>query len=206
MTTDLRPTTEEPTRRGPAWQPYRLTVSQFLAMIDAGVFPYDAHVELLGGVLVQMMTKGDPHDYTLGAIAEELRRSVPEGWLLREDKSLQLGPRSRPEPDVTIVRGPRQQYTHRTPHARDTGLVVEVSDLSYAYDRSEKWRASAAARIPIYWIVDLDKAQVEVHAEPIGRGKAAHYRLATIFGIDAEVPVVIDGRELGRVVVKEILP
>jgi hypothetical protein len=27
-----------------------------------------------------------------------------------------------------------------------------------------------------------------------------------IFGIEAEIPVVIDGRDVGRIVVKEILP
>jgi Uma2 family endonuclease len=188
------------------WKPYRLTVRQFLAMIDAGIFPHDAHVELLGGVLIQMMTRGDPHDYTLGAIGEELRRLTPEGWIRREDKSLQLGPRSRPQPDVAIVRGPLQQYRKRTPHARETALVVEVSESSYNYDRGEKWRAYAAARIPVYWIVNLGQSRVEVYTDPAGRGTKASYRQADTFAADAEVPVVVEGREVGRFAVKDILP
>jgi Uma2 family endonuclease len=201
VATDIQPTANEP-----AWQPYRLSVSQFLAMIDAGIFPHDAHVELLGGVLVQMMTKGDPHDSTLDSIAEELRRLTPAGWILREDKSLQLGPRSRPEPDVAIVRGPRKQYGRRTPHARETALVIEVAESSYAYDRGEKWRAYAAARIPIYWIVNLEKEQIEVFTNPMGRGKSASYRELTLFGVDDEVPLFIEGHEVGRISVKDILP
>jgi Uma2 family endonuclease len=206
MATETQPTIETPSATGGGWKPYRLTVRQFLAMIDADVFPHDSHVELLGGMLIQMMTKGDPHDYTLGAIAEGLRRLTPVGWILREDKSLQLGPRSRPEPDVAIVRGPLKQYSKRSPHARETTLVVEVAESSYGYDRGEKWRAYAAARIPIYWIVNLDRSQIEVYSNPIGRGKKASYRQGAIIGADAEVSVVIDGRDVGRIVVKEILP
>jgi Uma2 family endonuclease len=153
-----------------------------------------------------MMTKGNPHDYSLGAVAEELRRLTPTDWILREDKSLQLGRYSRPEPDVAIVRGPRRQYHNRTPHARETALVVEVSQSTYNYDRGEKWRAYAAARIPIYWIVNLEKSQIEVYRDPAGRGKNASYRQSEIFGIDHEVPVIIDGQDIGRIVVKEILP
>ena len=59
MATEIEPKIETSARTEPAWKPYRLTVDQFLAMIDAGIFPHDAHVELLGGVLIQMMTKGD---------------------------------------------------------------------------------------------------------------------------------------------------
>jgi Uma2 family endonuclease len=187
------------------WTPYRLTVRQFLAMIDAGIFPHDAHVELLGGILVQMMTKGDPHDYTLGSLAEELRRMIPGGWIVREDKSLQLGPRSRPEPDIAVVRGPLRQYSKRTPHAKETALVVEVAESSYTYDRGEKWRAYASARIPIYWIVNLEKNQIELYTDPTGRGKKSSYRSTATFSIDDEVPVVIDGLEVGRVCVKDIL-
>jgi Uma2 family endonuclease len=206
MATEIEPKIETTAGTEPAWKPYRLTVEQFLAMIDAGIFPHDAHVELLGGVLIQMMTKGNPHDYSLDAIAEDLRRLTPAGWILREDKSLQLGPRSRPEPDVAIVRGPRKQFGKRTPHARETALVVEVSESSYRFDRGEKWRAYAAARIPIYWIVNLEKSQIEVYRDPAGRGKDAAFRETEIFGIDREVPVVIDGQDVGRIVVQEILP
>ena len=206
MATEIRPTTNNLTEPVAAWEPYRLTVRQFLAMIDAGIFPNDAHVELLGGVLVQMMTKGDPHDFSLGMIGDELRRLTPDGWFLREDKSLQLGPRSRPEPDIAIVRGPRRLYNRRTPHARDTALVVEVSESSYAYDRGQKWRLYAAARIACYWIVNLDLSQVEIYTDPIGRGKNARYRATAIFGVGGTIPVIINGHEVGRFAVKDILP
>ncbi len=199
-------TETSPPKVAATWTPYRLSVRQFKAMIDADIFPRGAQVELLGGMLVQMMTIGDPHDNTLDALAEQLRPLAPAGWLVREDKSLQIGPRSRLQPDIAIVRGPRAQYYKRTPHARETALVVEVSQTSHAYDRGEKWRAYAAARVPTYWIVHLAKGQVEVYRDPAGSGKSAAYKSTEVFGVDATVPVVIDGNEVGRVAVRDFLP
>ena len=204
MATDVSTSTGTTTDRG--WKPYRLTVDQFLAMIDVGIFPPQVHVELLQGIMVETMTKGDLHDTTLGVLCEQLRRLLPEEWCCREDKSLQLTKWSRPEPDVAIIPGPLKAYVSRTPHARETALVVEVAESSYPLDRGEKWRAYASAHIPIYWIVNLNKAQIEVYTDPIGRGKSATYRQAQTFAADAEVPVVIDGQDVGRIAVKDVLP
>jgi Uma2 family endonuclease len=185
---------------------YRLSVEQYLKMIAAGVFPPGARVELLGGVLVQQMTKHAPHDFTVGRLGMMLRQSLPPPWIVREEKSLVLGRSWRPEPDLAIIRGPDTLYRSRDPRAADVGLLIEVAESSYAYDRGEKWRAYAAARIPFYWIVNLVKGQVEVYRDPAGRGRSASYRQADTFGPEAEVPVVIDGHEAGRLAVAEILP
>ena len=186
--------------------PYRLSVRQYLGMIEAGLFDRRGQVELLGGVLVAPMTKGTSHDYTLGSLCIQLRALIPAGNLLREDKSLQLGPRSRPEPDVAIVVGPLTRYRHQDPSARETSLIVEVAESSYPDDRGKKWQRYAAAKIPIYWIVNLRKRQVEVYRDPVGTKAAAVYGTAEIYGEDAGVPVVIDGVEVGWIIVREIMP
>ncbi len=187
-------------------KPYRLDVGQFLKMIEAGVFPRDAHVELLGGRLLRMMTKGDPHDSTVDTLGEGLRAIVPAGWIVREDKSLQLNARSRPEPDLAIVRGPRSQFQNRTPQASEAAVVVEVADSSYAYDRGLKWRGYASAGIPAYWIVNLPKRQVEVYTNPTGRGQKASYQDQAIFDVRASVPLIVMGSQVGQVAVRDILP
>ena len=184
----------------------RLNVRQYLAMIASGVFPDDAHVELLDGRLVDQMTKYAPHNYTARQLGLLLRGMLPVGWVISEEKSVSLGRRWRPEPDIAIIRGPNSRYRNIDPTAADIGILIEVADSSYATDRGEKWRAYAAVRIPAYWIVNLNQSRVEVYTDPAGRGKNASYRQAATFGLDAEVPVVVDGREVGRVVVKDILP
>jgi Uma2 family endonuclease len=191
---------------GSGIEPYRLSVRQFEAMIDAGVFPDGVRVELLGGMLVEKMTKNDPHDFSVGQLGQILRRLLPIDWFVREEKSVRLGLSWRPEPDVAVVRGPNELYRSRTPQAKDIGLVIEVADISYAKDRGEKWRGYAAARVLIYWIVNVPARQVEVYSAPTGRGIAAKYRDDITFGPDDDVPVVIEGREVGRIAVRDILP
>jgi len=201
MATETQPRATEA-----AWKPYRLSARQFLAMIDAGIFPEGAHVELLGGVLVEQMTKNNAHDFTVSRLGRLLARVLPEPWFAREEKSITLGRSWRPEPDLVVLRGPDDNYRDRSPTAKDIGFLVEVSASSAALDRGPKLRRYAAAGIPVYWIVHLSKRQVEVYRDPSGRGRSAGYRRADTFGIDAEAPVEIDGREVGRVAVRDVLP
>jgi hypothetical protein len=63
-----RPIAPTPSHRpaaGSGLAPYRLTVGQFVKMIDAGVFHNDDRVELLGGILVDKMVKNDPHEFAI---------------------------------------------------------------------------------------------------------------------------------------------
>ena len=202
--TDVSPPPIPRAERG--WQPYRLSVRQYLKMIEAGVFPDDARVELLGGILVAQMTKGTPHNFVQIALPPLLRAAVPTDWLVVSEISLRLGRRSRPEPDLMILQGPAVRYRDRDAGGGDTALLVEVADSTYPTDRGQKWRLYAAAGVPTYWIVHIPRRQVEVYRQPIGRGKNATYQAADVYGADASVPVVVAGVEVGRIPVREILP
>jgi Uma2 family endonuclease len=186
--------------------PYRLTARQFEKMIDAGIFHDEDHVELLGGLLVDQMVKNPPHNVAVGKSATNLRTLLPAGWFVREEKSVRLGRWSHPEPDLSVVRGVEDDYAQRDPTARDVGLIGEVSDSTYAKDRGSKWRKYATAKIPVYWIVNLPQRQIEVFSTPSGRGKTAGYRDCQVYGEGDEVPVVLDGRERGRIKVRDVLP
>ena len=200
MTTETR---AEPTGSGVV--PFRLTVEQFETMIDAGVFPEGARVELLGGLLVAM-TKNDAHDFIVGQLGDKFRPLLPEGWFVREEKSARLGKSWRPEPDFSVVRGRRADFRSRAPRGADLALIVEVADSSYPKDAGIKRRAYAAARVPTYWIVNVAKRQVEVHTAPQDRGRTARYQNCLIHSEAEQVPVVIDGQERGRIAVADLLP
>ena len=207
MATAETPSTDAPTTaKGRGWRPYRLSVRQYLRMIEARVIPPNARVELMGGILVEQMTKGDYHNYVIMTLPEACRVVVPPPWLVVNEISLRLGPRSRPEPDVMILQGPTSRYKAQPPAARDVALIVEVAESSYPDDRSRKWRHYASAGIPIYWIINLSKRQVEVFRDPVGAGVQAAYQTSEIFGEDAAVPVLIAGLEVGRISVRDILP
>jgi Uma2 family endonuclease len=191
---------------GSSLVPYRFSVRQFERMIDAGVFPDNARLELIAGILMTKMTKSDPHDVAVAEIGETLRELLTSGWVVREEKSVVLGKRDRPEPDVAVVRGRHSDYRRRAPGVADIAFIVEVADTSYAKDRGVKWSRYARAGIPTYWIVNLPARQVEVYSGPAIAGKSASYQKAVTFVLADEVPVVVDGQEVGRIPVKDLFP
>src|SRR5690349_3026463 len=95
--------------------PCRLTVRQYLRMIEAGIFPEGAHVELLGGILVDGGSKSTSENFSVGQLADEIRKMIHGVWLVREQKSVVLGRTWRPDPDISIVKGPRERYRSQAP-------------------------------------------------------------------------------------------
>jgi Uma2 family endonuclease len=181
-------------------QLYRLTLRQFETMIGAGVFG-DERVELLDGMMVNRMTSFPPHDFAVMNLVMALRQMLPEShWTVREEKSVLLGSRSRPEPDIAVVRGTLRDYAQRPPTEHDIALLIEVSDSTYPKDAGVKHRLYERSGVPEYWIVDLQSRQVEVFTlDQRVFGPPMDYAEAD------EVPVSLDGREFGRIAVSALL-
>ena len=197
--------TAESLSKALAMTPFRLSAEQFTEMARADYFG-DHRVEMLGGRLF-MMTPFPPHILGVIKVARALDRLFPEdSWSVREEKTLRLGPRWLPLPDVAVVRGRAEDFGHRLPVAADVALLVEVSDTTYPKDRGPKWRGYAATGVSVYWIVNLNARRVEVFSGPAGKGSKAAYRSEEFYALDDEVPVVIDGLEVGRIAVKDLLP
>ncbi len=184
---------------------YRLTVARFLKMIDAGIFQDEEDIELLAGRLIQEMTKDAPHDFAVTSLAQKYRGILGPSWIVREEKSVVLGRYWRPEPDLTALRGPLDRYRTRAPRPADIGLLAEVADSTYAKDRGLKWTKYAACKGASDWIVNIPERRVEAYSSPTGRGNAARYQGRRDYGTDDKVPVIVEGRELGRIKLSEIL-
>jgi Uma2 family endonuclease len=183
---------------------HRFSVAEYHRMIRTGILTENHRVELLEGVIVDKMPHNPPHDGTITRIQRRLARQLSEDWLIRVQCSITTRD-SEPEPDLAIVRGPEDVYFTRHPGPRDIALLIEVADSTLEYDRQNQARIYARARIPIYWIVNLNDWQIEVYTEPKG-GKEPAYRRRTDYGIDAKVPLVIEGSDIGQVSVRELLP
>jgi Uma2 family endonuclease len=130
---------------------------------------------------------------------------VPAGWYVDSQEPITLAD-SEPEPDVTVIRGETRDYFDRHPGPTDLALVVEVADTTLERDRPVKKRLYARAGLVIYWIINLSELLVEVYTEPSGPAEEPDYRERRDYGVDDSVPVVIEGREVGRIDVRELLP
>ncbi len=176
---------------------YRLTVEQYHQIVGAGIIGEDEPVELLKGWLVRKMGKKPPH-----RIAGEV---IPSGWHVQSQEPITTLD-SEPEPDVSVIRGSARDYAQEHAGPNNVGLLVEVADTSLARDRGFKKQIYAEARIPVYWIVNLIDSLVEVYTEPSGPGEQPDYRKNETYSAADDVPVVLDGREVGRIAVRDLLP
>jgi len=190
---------------GLAWVPtplYRLSVEQYEAMVKSGIFTNRDRVHLINGYLVAKMTQNDSHATADELCGHALARSIPDGWYVRSAKPIRIASqRSKPEPDRCVVRGTIRDYSRRSPEPPDIALVAEISDTSLSDDRKQAI-IYAGGGIPVYWIVNLVDRQVEVYTQPSNDG----YQSRQDFTSGQDVPVTIEGREVGRIPVSDIVP
>ncbi len=184
---------------------YRLTVEQYHAMAGAGILTDDDPVELLEGLLVCKMTKYRPHTMTTGLLRDALSEIV-SSWCYVDAQEPVTTSDSEPEPDLLVVRGTRRDYTDRQPGPEEVVLVVEVADTTLRRDRGVKKRIYAAAGLSIYWIVNLKERQVEFYTGPTGPAQRSTYAQRRDYGLGDTILVVIDDTEVGRILVKDVLP
>jgi hypothetical protein len=130
---------------------------------------------------------------------------LPVGWWCRIQSGL-VTTDSQPEPDLVIVRGDPRERMRRHPGPHDVGLVVEVADTSLEFDRTDKSRAYARARIPCYWIVNLIDQQIEVLSEPTGPRRKPVFQQQAIAQRDDRVQLILDGKSIAPASVAEFFP
>ena len=97
------------------------------------------------------------------ALLELLREAVGEGFHVRSGQPIACR-HSEPEPDVSVVRGRKEDYIATLPQTAE--LVVEVAVSSADVDR-RKIAIYAEAGVREYWIVLPGMRQIEVRTKLI---------------------------------------
>lgn len=163
----IRPTTE-----AAAGVPrLRWTLDEFERMAELGFFTEEDHIELIGGELVPIAPKTVRHETLRSELFNRVLRRLPEdmivaaalGWRLSEDTYL--------EPDFLVYPSACRATIPWLP-AREVLLVIEVADLSLAYDTTLKARLYAGLGVPEYWVVDVVNPATCVYRGPTATGYA----------------------------------
>lgn len=186
----------------PIW---RLSVDQYHEMVRLGILGEDDPIELLEGLLVLKMTKNPSHSGATRRTRTRLESILPEGWFVDTQEPITTLD-SEPEPDIAIIRGDDTQYDDRHPIPSEVALLIEVADSSLQRDQTLKKRIYARAGIAVYWVMNLLNRRIEVYTEPDADKEPPDYRQRQDYGLDDEVPVVIEGMEIGKLAVKDLLP
>ena len=185
--------------------PGPVTVAEYHDLIADGTLTPDARVELVNGWLVETMPQKPDHSYSAEVIRDVFDTLGLSGWVARSEKPLTLA-HGEPEPDYALVRGPRSNYRTRHPGPSDVGLLVEVARSSLDFDRGVKSAHYAAEMIAVYWIINLVDEVVEVYTQPSGPAADPDYAGRTDYNRGDSIPVVLDGVEVGRIAVNDLLP
>jgi len=181
-----------------------LSVEAYHALLKAGILQSGDPIELLEGFLVPKMGKGPRHETARRQLRRLLEKMISDDFFVDEQGAFTTST-SEPEPDIFVIRGVVDDFANRHAKPNEVPLIVEVADSSLGRDRRWKQRVYARAKVPCYWVVNLVDDCIEVFTQPTGSAKQPGYKQTAIYRSGDEVPVVIDGKELGRIAAAAIL-
>ena len=156
----------------------RFTVADFLRLAEIGFLADDERVELIRGEIIEMSPISEGHASTVMRLVSLLSRMFGQRALLSVQNPVQLDDATLPQPDVALLRPRDDFYGQRHPGPEDTLLLIEVSDTTLTYDRRVKTALYSAAGVMEYWIINLQKRQIEVYREPQSEGYRTMTRYA----------------------------
>jgi Uma2 family endonuclease len=141
-------------------------LAEWHRMGEAGIFPPESRMELINGEILHMAPIGFNHAGHVNRLNSFLTLLTHGQAVVGVQNPVQLGDLSEPEPDFVLLRPEASFYSTRHPKADDVLLLIEVSDSTLRFDRTQKLRLYATFNIPEYWIVNLIDDCLEVYRQP----------------------------------------
>ena len=165
---------------------HKLDVHDYERMVLVGILGERDRVELIRGEVLDMAPIGQGHEGTVNAMTQALVLACQGKAIVSVQNSIRLDRWSVPQPDFAVFRYRADFYLEgRRPSPADVLLLIEVSDSSVRYDRDVKLPLYAAAGIPEYWIMDLQRRVVGAYKQPDGN----RYAVEAEFRGGDEVPL-----------------
>jgi len=152
-----------------------ISVHQYDRMIDAGILPEGAPIELIDGMLVlkdrskageDIMTVGNEHTWAVKVVGRADERLRPLGCHMQTQAPVIVSSNREPEPDGAVLIGSEDDFLRRKPRATDVTCIIEVADSSLDFDRTTKQSAYAEAGIRQYLIINLIDNVIEERLSP----------------------------------------
>jgi Uma2 family endonuclease len=145
----------------------RFTVADLEAMVQAGILDANERVELIGGELVPMSPKGDPHEDVKVPLVDHWIRRRTDDTAVAQEMAFRPGESDYFEPDIIIF--PRA-IPRRKLRPQDILLIVEIADSSLRYDMNQKSLFYARLGLRELWVINAVKGATHVFLEPSADG------------------------------------
>jgi Uma2 family endonuclease len=182
----------------------RITVNEYDRMVESGAIGDDEPVELLGGELVPKMGQKPDNVWAVDYLDQAITAHSLGAWHVRKEHPVRIPDYDEPEPDLAIVKGARAAFRGKHPGPADLYQVIEVGNTTVNNDQGVRRERYARAGIPVYWIVNLRDGRVEVYTDP--DRAVGNYQSRVDYGPGEQVPVSIDGQEVCRISMADLLP
>ncbi len=144
-------------------RPRRWTNADFECMIKIGLF-HEKRAELIDGEIIEISPMREPHAHSLALTHAHIALIFPlPEWIIRNQSPFFVGEGYRPEPDLAVVR--RADLIAGSPPS-SASLIIEISDSTLRYDRTDKASLYARAGVEDYWIVNVAERVLEVRRAP----------------------------------------
>jgi Uma2 family endonuclease len=173
----------------------RFTVAEYYQMAEAGILRPDERVELIRGEIRVMCPQGPVHAAGGSRADRWFIQQLGDRALVRIQRPIHLSDDSEPEPDLVLAVYEEEEYTEHHPTPPELLLVLEVSDSTLRYDRSEKALLYAQAGIIEYCVLNLKARELEDYRDPSPEGYRSKltYTAAQSFNLvafpDVAIPV-----------------
>ncbi len=146
---------------------HRFTVDDMYLMVDHGILPSEQRIELINGEIIDKSPINPPHASSVTKLDRFFNRHLSQDeYIIRVQNPILLSDYSLPEADIAIAHYREALLVDEHPTAQDIAILIEVADTTYRSDRNIKAPLYAAEGISVYWIVNLNKRQVEVYSHP----------------------------------------
>lgn len=170
-----------------------LTVVEYHQMGDAGILKEEG-LELINGEIIKMSPVGSHHASIVEKLKDLLTIGLFQKAIIRIQNPVCLSEYSEPEPDLAIVKYREDYYKVAHPKPADVLVLIEVAVSSIEYDKEVKLPLYAKSQIPEFWLINVEKRQIEVHTIPA----EDDYKVRKIYkaddvlsltGFDLDIPI-----------------
>ena len=135
-------------------------------MAEVGILAPGDRMELINGEIIKMSPIKSNHASHVKKISTLLNQIYQGEKIISVQDPVHLNDYSEPEPDLMVLNLKKDFYNDHHPKPMDVLLLIEVADSSLGYDQTIKLPMYGEAKIPHYWIINLEEQCVEAYAQP----------------------------------------
>jgi Uma2 family endonuclease len=143
-----------------------INVDEYYRMAEVGILTEHDQVELIHGEIIKMSPIGSKHMAIVNRLNKLLHEQLSGEVIVSIQNPVKINDLNVPEPDITLLKYREDYYAEKHPEPKDILLVIEVSDTTFAFDKEIKLPLYASAGIPEFWLINIEKKEIEVHKMP----------------------------------------